>query len=79
LPVLVPAATVSHAALLTAVHVQVDGVAVTLTLPEPSFAVTLSLVGEIAYEHAGGGGGPGGDGGGGGGGAGLLACVTDER
>jgi hypothetical protein len=48
LPVLVPDGTVNHETLLTAVHVQVDGVVVTLTLPAPSFADTLSLVGEIA-------------------------------
>jgi hypothetical protein len=66
--------------LLTAVHVQVVGVAVTLTEPTPPLAVTLSLVGEIPKMQAGGGGGGGGgDGGGGAGGGGLLACVIDDR
>ena len=80
MPVRVPDSTVSHPALLDAVHVQVGRFVVTLTLPAPSFAVVFSLVGEIPYVQTGGGGvGGDGGGGGGGGGCGLLACVTDDR
>ena len=71
-PLPVPAApdvTISHGALLTAVHAHA-AVVVTLTVPVPAVDGTLCEVGAIVYAHAGGAGGVGGVG------ADAAACDT---